>query len=136
MTTDEYSPLAGTTPAEKIGLLGIGPGIGVDLRKLAAVSVKFGVAVYLFFEEDLARNIPLEQVIHRYRDVPDDMRPYVRIENFLRFIQENDPSFAQVMQEHPMIINVVRVDQIAADPAVPPLVYITGLMPDLEDLKL
>jgi hypothetical protein len=64
------------------------------------------------------------------------MRPYVRVENFLRFVQENDPSFALVMQQHPVMIRIVRVDQIAADPAVPPLVYVTGLMPYLDELNL
>jgi hypothetical protein len=136
MTTDAYTALAGTTPAEKLAPLGILAEATIDLRTLAAAAADYGIAGYLFFEEDLARNMPLELVISRYREVPDDMRPYVRVENFLRFVQENDPSFALVMQQHPVMIRIVRVDQIAADPAVPPLVYVTGLMPYLDELNL
>ncbi len=136
MTTDAFTSLNGTTPVEKLATLRIVPGASLDLRMLAAVAARYGVAIYLFFEEELARNVPLEQVISRYREVPDDMRPYVRIENFLRFVQENDPSFAEVMQQHPVLVTIVRVDQIAADPAVPPLIYVTGLMPHLDDLNL
>jgi hypothetical protein len=136
MTTEAYTALPGSIPAEKLATLGIVTGSHIDLRTLAMVSTRYGIAVYLFFERELAQGVPLEMVISRYRDVPEDMRPYVRVESFLRFVQENDPSFEQVMDKHPVMVGITRVDQIAADPKAPPLVYVTALMPDLENLNL
>ena len=67
---------------------------------------------------------------------PEFERPYVRVEEFLRFVQENDPTFHQVMQAHPITPEVITVAEIAANPAIPALVYITALMPYLDELHL
>lgn len=136
MTTGDYTALPGETPEQKLNGIGIVPGATLDVRTLAAVSARYGVAVYLFFVRDLARRLPLEQVIHRYRDAPEDMRPYIRVEAFLRYVGENDPVFAGVMARDPVMVTIVAVGQIAADPAIPPLVYITGEMPYLEEMDL
>ncbi len=136
MTTAAYEALTGTTPKVKLRPLGMIKGAKVDLAALAALPAKYGVAVYLFFEEEPARNVPLELVIRKYQNVSEDMRPYIRIEGFLQFIQENDPSFAQVMAKNPVMVTIVTVGQIAADPQAPPLVYITGLMPLLDELQV
>jgi hypothetical protein len=136
MTTGDYDALPGATPEEKMRSLGIVKGTSIDLRSLSSLSAQYGVATYLFFEPDLAENVPLEQVIHRYKDVPDDMRPYIHIEAFLRFIHENDPSFSAVMAKDPVMVRIVTISQIAAAPSVPPLVYITGLMPFLDEMHL
>lgn len=136
MTTDAYRTLPGTTPAEKLGALGFSPGKKVDIRELAAAATTYGIAVYLFFEEQLARSTALELVIHKFRDVPEFERPYVRIGDFLRFVQENDPSFEQVMQAHPIMIEIITVAEIAANPNVPALVYITGVMPYSDELQV
>jgi hypothetical protein len=136
MTTDAYRTLPGTTPAEKLGGLGFAPGKKVDIRKLAAAATTYGIAVYLFFEEQLARSTALELVIHKFRDVPEFERPYVRIGDFLRFVQENDPSFEQVMEAHPIMIEIITVAEIAANPNVPALVYITGVMPYSDELQV
>jgi hypothetical protein len=135
MTTDAYRTLPGTTPAEKLGALGFAPGKKVDIREIAAAATTYGIAVYLFFEEQLARSTALELVIHKFRDVPEFERPYVRIGDFLRFVQENDPSFEQVMQAHPIMIEIITVAEIAANPNVPALVYITGVMPYSDELQ-
>lgn len=136
MTTGSYDALPGKGPEEKMRTLGIAAGRSVDLQALSAVSSRYGVAVYLFFDEHLARTVPLEQVIHQYREVPEDMRPYIRVESFLQFVHENDPSFAQVMAKDPVMVRIVKAGQIAADPGVPPLVCVTGLMPFLDELDL
>jgi hypothetical protein len=136
MTTDAYRTLPGTTPAEKLGALGFAPGKKVDIREIAAAATTYGIAVYLFFEEQLARSTALELVIHKFRDVPEFERPYVRIGDFLRFVQENDPSFEQVMQAHPIMIEIITVAEIAANPNVPALVYITGVMPYSDELQV
>ncbi|WAC05588.1 MAG: hypothetical protein OS112_02880 [Methanoregula sp.] len=136
MTTDTYRMLPGKTPAEKLGSLGFVPGKKIDLRELAAAVGTYGISVYLFFNEQLARNTSLELVIHQYRDVPAFERPYVRAEEFLRFVQENDPAFQQVMQADPVMVEIINVAEISANPAIPALVYITALMPYLDELGI
>jgi len=136
MTTDAYRMLPGASPLEKLNSLGIAPGKKVDLRELAAAAGTYGIVVYLFFDEQLARTTSLELIIHQFRDVPEFERPYVRVEEFLRFVQENDPAFHQVMQAHPITPEVIIVAEIAANPAIPALVYITALMPYLDELHL
>jgi hypothetical protein len=136
MTTDAYRTLLGTTPAEKLAPLGFAPGKKVDIRELAAAAGTYGIAVYLFFDEQLARSTALELVIHKFHDVPEFERPYVRIEDFLRFVHENDPAFQGVMQAHPIMIEILHVAEIAANPNVPALVYIIALMPYLDELQV
>lgn len=136
VTTDAYRALAGTTPAEKLAPLGIVTGHRVDIRNLAEAAGKYGIGAYLFFDKQLARTTSLELVIHQFRDVPEFERPYVRVEVFLRFVKENDPSFERVMQEHPVMVEIVKVAELSTDPAVPALVYVTGLMPYTDELQL
>lgn len=136
MTTDAYRMLPGTSPAEKLGSLGLVRGKNVDLRELAAAAHTYGIAVYLFFEEQLARTTSLELVIHQYRDLPAFERPYVRVEDFLRFVQENDPAFEQVMQASPIMLEIITVAEIAANPEIPALVYITAMMPYVDELGM
>jgi hypothetical protein len=136
MTTDAYSALIGTTPAEKLASQDIIPGKSVNINDLASVALRFDIAVYLFFENDLVRNQPLEVVIHKYKDIPEFERPYVRVEAFLRFVKDNDPSFETVMRERPIMVEIVKIDEIDADPKIPPLVYVTALMPFSDELNL
>jgi hypothetical protein len=136
MTTDAYRMLPGTTPAQKLGSLGFVPTKKVDIRELVAAAATYGVAVYLFFDEQLVRTTPLELVIYKFREVPGFERPYVRVEEFLRFIQENDPAFEEVMQAHPIMLEIVHVAEIAANPTIPALVYMTALMPYLDEFQL
>jgi hypothetical protein len=136
MTTDAYRMLPGTTPAEKLRSLGLAQKKKADLRELAAAAHTYGIVVYLFFDEQIARTTSLELVIHQYRDVPAFERPYVRVEDFLRFVQENDPSFQQVMQANPIMPEIITVAEIAANPAIPALVYITALMPYGDELGM
>jgi len=136
MTTDTYIALTGTTPAEKLATQGIIPGKSININDLASAAIRFDIAVYLFFENDLARNQPLEAVIHQYKDIPEFERPYVRVEAFLRFVKDNDPSFETVMRQRPIMVEIVKIDEIAADPKIPPLVYVTALMPFSDELNL
>jgi len=136
MMTGDYAALSGKNPEEKMRPLGIVKGKSIDLRILSSISARYGVAIYLFFEPDLARNVPLELVIYQYKDVPEDMRPYIRVEAFLQFIYETDPTFSEVMEKDPVMVRIVTIGQIAVDPTDPPLVYVTGLMPYLDEMQL
>lgn len=130
-----WSALPGSTPAEKLQVLGLVQNIRVDIRRLDEISRRYGVLVYLFFEEDLARNRPLESVLLEYGSLPVFERPYISVPDFLRFTRENDPSFEQTLREFPLMVEIVScgTSMAGADNRDVPLV--TGLMPFLDDLE-
>jgi hypothetical protein len=129
-----WSSLAGTTPAEKLRGLGIESGKMLDIRLLEKISRDYGVVVWLFFEEDLARDRPLEQVFEEFSTFPLYERPYIQVTDFIRFTRENDPSFEQTLQEFPLMIEIVSAGGMISENNRLPVPYITGLMPFLEDL--
>lgn len=130
-----WSALGGTTPAEKLGALGIFEGRTLDVRFLDEIARTYGVTVTLFFEEDLARTRTLESVQQEFAPIPEFERPYIAVGSFLKFTRENDPSFEQTMREFPLMIEIVTVGETSSKDgkAVP---YVAGLMPFLDELDV
>jgi len=131
-----WSSLAGTTPAEKLEGLGVASGKMLDIRRLDEISRDYDVDVWLFFEEDLARDRPLEKVFEEFGSFPLYERPYIGVKEFLRFTRENDPSFEQTLREFPLMIEIVGAGERSAGTNGSPRPYLTGLMPFLEDLDV
>ena len=131
-----WAALPGTTPAEKLAHLGIIPGKNVDIRKLGTIADNYGVAIWLFFEEDLARKRSLESVLAEFGKVPEYERPVIQVGSFLRFTQENDPSFEQTMDEFPLIVGIVAIGEARPVGSDKPEPYVTCLMPFLDELDL
>lgn len=128
--------LSGRTPEEKLHPLGVAPGKRVDIRALGALANAYGIEVTLFFEEDLARTRTLASVRQEYASYPEYERPFISVGSFLRFTRENDPSFEQTLQEFPLLIEIVSLGEEPAEPGKNPVLFITGLMPFLEDLDM
>ena len=130
-----WSALLGTTPAEKLGFLGVTEGRILDVRFLDEIARTYGVAVILFFEEDLARTRTLESVQQEFSHAGEFERPYIAVGRFLTFTRENDPSFEQTMRELPLMIEVVTVGEtrLKGEKTVP---YVAGLMPFLDELDV
>jgi hypothetical protein len=128
--------LVGSTPAEKLGPLGLAPGKQIDVRTLGAIANTYGIEAVLFFEEELARSRTLESVREEYKSVSEYERPYISVGSFLRFTRENDPSFEQTMQEFPLIIEIVSVGEHRSGPDTRPVLFVTGLMPFLNELDV
>jgi hypothetical protein len=135
-TMSAWEALSGKTTEEKLGSLGILGGMDVDIRMLDEISRKYGIDVFLFFEEDLARMRTLESVIEEYDVFPEYGRPYVSIGSFLRFTRDNDPSFEQTMREFPLMIQVVNTGTMQSSKDGTLTHYITGLMPFLDELNI
>jgi hypothetical protein len=135
-TMSAWDALSGKTPEEKLGSIGILGGMDVDIRMLDEISRKYGIEVFLFFEEDLARMRTLESVIEEYDVFPEYGRPYVSIGSFLRFTRDNDPSFEQTMREFPLMIQVVNTGTMQSSKDGTLTHYITGLMPFLDELNI
>jgi hypothetical protein len=135
-TMSSWEALSGKTSEEKLGSLGILGGRDVDIRILDEISRKYGIEVFLYFEEDLARTRTLESVIEEFDVFPVYGRPYVSIGSFLRFTRDNDPSFEQTMREFPLIIQIVNTGTMQSPKDGTLTHYITGLMPFLDELNI
>lgn len=131
-----WSAIPGTAPAEKLQVLGIVPDAMVDIRRLEEIAGRYGVTVYLFFEEDLARNRSLDSVLGEFGGVPVFERPYISVPDFLRFTRENDPSFEQTLQEFPLMVEIVSSGITLAGPDGSDQPVITGLMPFLDEMDV
>lgn len=128
--------LRGTTLSEKLASIGIEHGRMIEIRNLDAVGRDYGIAVFLFFEKELATTRTLAQVEDEFRQVPEYERPYVRVDRFLRFTQENDPSFSRTLDEFPLMVEIVGVGELH-DPATGRTIpVITGMMPFLDEFDV
>ena len=130
-----WSALGGTTPAEKLGSIGVTEGRMLDVRFLDDIARTYGVTVILFFEEDLARTRTFESVQREFSHAGEFERPYIAVGRFLKFTRENDPSFEQTMRELPLMIEIVTVGETRTKESgtVP---YVSGLMPFLDELDV
>jgi hypothetical protein len=131
-----WEALRGKTSEEKLHSLGIIEGNMLDIRMLDEISRMYGIEVFLFFEEDLARTRTLESVLEEFDIFPEYGRPYVSIGSFLRFTRENDPSFEQTMREFPLMVEIVINGEIQSPKDGIATRYITGLMPFLDELDV
>jgi hypothetical protein len=131
-----WSALPGSTPAEKLQVLGVEKNTTVDIRRLDEISRRYGVMIYLFFEEDLARNRPLESIIKEFGSFPVFERPFISVPDFLRFTRENDPSFEQTLREFPLMVEIVSSGGVLAGTDGNDIPVVTGLMPFLDELDV
>lgn len=134
--TGAWEALPGKTPAEKLGTLGIMSDAMFDIRTLDEISRTYGLEVFLFFEEDLARRRSLESVLEEYSIFPEYGRPYISIRSFLTFTRENDPSFEQTMREFPLMVEIVTIGEMQEPEYGKTVRYVTGLMPFLDELDV
>ena len=135
-TEAAWEALPGKTSAEKLGSLGVTRNGILDIRMLDEISRSYGIEVFLFFEEDLARTRTLESVLEEFAIFPEYGRPYITIESFLRFTRENDPSFERTMQELPLMIEVVTIGERQSTERGTTNRYISGLMPFLDEFDV
>jgi hypothetical protein len=135
-TEAAWDALPGKTAAEKLGSLGVTRNGILDIRMLDEISRMYGIEVFLFFEEDLARTRTLESVLEEFAIFPEYGRPYITIESFLRFTRENDPSFERTMQELPLMIEVVTIGERQSTERGTTNRYISGLMPFLDEFDV
>jgi hypothetical protein len=131
-----WDSLPGKTPSDKLVSLGIEKRRILDIRLLEEVSDTYKIPVFLFFEEELARTRTLESVQEEYNSVPEYERPFIRLESFLKFTRENDPSFEQTMREFPLTVEIVNLGVTGSAGSGTPVPYVTGLMPFLDELDV
>ncbi len=125
----------GTTFPPELERLGIAPGAKIDIRELDKMGKGHNFHVFLYFEEDLAKDSTLREDLQEYGDVPDLERPFVRLDAFLRFATEEDPLFTRRLDELPLVVEVVAYGELGTREGklVP---YVKGVMPFLDELTM
>ena len=125
----------GTAIPPDLERLGIVAGAKIDIRDLDAMGRRHNFQVFLYFEEDLARDSTLQEDLQKYGDVPETERPFVDLNAFLRYAAEEDPLFTRRLDELPLVIEVVAYGELRTEDGklVP---YVKGLMPFLDELTM
>ncbi len=125
----------GTTFPPDLEHLGIIPGAKIDIRDLDTMGKRHNFHIYLYFEEDLARDSTLKEDLQEYGDVPDLERPFIRLDAFLRFATESDPLFTRRLDELPLVVEIVAYGEIGIREGKP-APYVKGVMPFLDELAM
>ena len=125
----------GTAFPPDLERLGIVAGAKIDIRGLDAMGRRHNFQVFLYFEEDLARDSTLQEDLQKYDSVPETERPFVDLNAFLRFAAEQDPLFTRQLDELPLIIEVAAYGEYRTEKGKP-RPYVKGLMPFLDELTM
>lgn len=124
-----FGKLDGSGVAEKFASIGISPGEQIDILELQRLGRRYGFRAVVYFEEEMARAGDLAADEKEYANVPETERPFVSVDDFLKFAREYDPySFDIRLKELPIMIEVAGVGEIEGTP------YMAGLMPFLDEL--
>ncbi len=83
-----YHRIVGNSVGEKCKTLGVIPGELVPLSRLKTIHEQYGIAVYLFFDERIARSSTMQDDIADFSILPSKARPYLEIEQFYMVIEE------------------------------------------------
>jgi hypothetical protein len=126
---DTFENLEGSGVGEKFTSVGISPGARMDILELQRLSRRYGFRAVVYFEEEMVRAGDLAADEKAYAGVPETERPFISVDDFLKFAREYDPySFETRLKELPIMIEIVAVGETAGTP------YVTGLMPFLDEL--
>ncbi|MCP1714391.1 hypothetical protein J2T58_000218 [Methanocalculus alkaliphilus] len=80
--------VSGTTIQEKCAELGIIPGGRHPLGMLNEIALKYGIDIYLFLDERIARHSTMKDDLEDFRVVPPQARPYLEVRDFFRMVRD------------------------------------------------
>jgi hypothetical protein len=66
---------------------------------------------------------------------PDLERPFISLDEFLRFATESDPLFTRRLDELPLVVEVVAYGELRTQEGKP-VPYVKGVMPFLDELPM
>ncbi|KQC04155.1 MAG: hypothetical protein APR53_03660 [Methanoculleus sp. SDB] len=128
---------ADATAAELCESIGLKAGDVVDIRKLRALCETHGIDAYLYWEEDLAREGDLERDIRDYAGIPEENRPFIHIEGFIRFFTETYAMFPkstdELFEAIPLRITILSCGRRTSAGRK---AYVIGLMPFLDEIDV
>lgn len=124
-----------TTAAEICELIGLKAGDVVDIRNLRELCETHGIDAYLYWEEDLARKGDLERDLRDYAGIPEENRPFIPIEGFIKFFTETyamyPKSTDELFEAIPIRITIMSCGRRSS---AEKKAYLIGLMPFLDEM--
>ncbi|MBR1369026.1 hypothetical protein RJ53_05725 [Methanocalculus chunghsingensis] len=108
----------GTTIEEKCAELGIIPGGRNSLGMLKEITERYGVDIYLFLDERIARHSTMKDDLEDFRAVPPQARPYLEISDFFRMIQEQQLGIPDPESLSAEIIAVGEIECVSCGGAI------------------
>jgi len=121
-----------TERGEECRTFAVTPGEKIDILELEELGRRYTIAIYLYFEDELARKMSISDDLATYKDVPEYERPFIRLESFISFAGSQDPGFRDKLSELPLILEVIACGEAVIEGEERR--YITTLMPFLDEM--
>ena len=123
---------------EKIEAGGLHIGDVVDIRDLKRMSGE-GADVVLYWEEDMGRAANYEADLAEYGHLPEENRPFITIDAFLKFFAETYTTFPksvdELLAEIPISIEITAVREYTPKGETGTKTLIAGLMPFRDEME-
>jgi hypothetical protein len=124
---------------ERIAAEGVRSGAQVDIRTLKRIAEEEGVDVVLYWEEDMGRAAEYEADRAEYGHLPEENRPFITIDAFLKFFSETYTMFPksvdELLSEIPISIEITAVRTYTPKGKTTTKTLIAGLMPFRDEME-
>jgi hypothetical protein len=107
-----FLQIPGDSVAEKAAFLGLHTGSLMKLSDLWKIHETYGIEVYLFFDERIARHSTMKDDIRDFAILPQDARPYLEIGRFLRVVKEQQIPLPDVKMLNVEVIAVSELEHV------------------------
>ena len=115
------------------------PGDTVDLLTLRDLRVREKINVYLYMDEEIAKNSTVEEDIKKYRFTDMDFRPVLEIEDWFKNMQKQmkqivgpSANVEQMLKEQPLSAEIIDTGVLETPVGLRP--YLKCLLPFLDEM--
>jgi len=116
------------------------PGDTVDLLTLRDLRVREKINVYLYMDEEIAKNSTIEEDIKKYRFTDMDFRPVLEIEDWFKNMQKQmkqivgpSANVEQMLKEQPLSAEIIDTGVLETPVGLRP--YLKCLLPFLDEME-
>ena len=116
------------------------PGDTVDLLTLRDLRVREKINVYLYMDEEIAKNSTVEEDIKKYRFTDMDFRPVLEIEDWFKNMQKQmkqivgpSANVEQMLKEQPLSAEIIDIGVLETPVGLRP--YLKCLLPFLDEME-
>lgn len=116
------------------------PGDTVDLLTLRDLRVREKINVYLYMDEEIAKNSTVEEDIKKYRFTDMDFRPVLEIEDWFKNMQKQmkqivgpSANVEQMLKEQPLSAEIIDTGVLETPVGLRP--YLKCLLPFLDEME-
>ena len=116
------------------------PGDTVDLLTLRDLRAREKINVYLYMDEEIAKNSTVEEDIKKYRFTDMDFRPVLEIEDWFKNMQKQmkqivgpSANVEQMLKEQPLSAEIIDTGVLETPVGLRP--YLKCLLPFLDEME-